>query len=297
MRAGHDLHLGEHPATAPRCGRCRPSAPTSGRSTPETAKTWSRTTSTSGPASYAVAELVVERPDRGQPGQQPAPRLVGALRQGQEPAAGVVAVVGQLLDALGRDRGEHRVAVRRPAARTPPAGRSRTAAAGRSSARSRRSRPRPAGRCGSRSPRGRRPARPRPAPASPRAAPARRRVGGRGAGQQQPGLAEQVERDVGQRDVLLEVGRVAAPLARAGCDSTSASSPSSEAVRRELGRVEAVRHGRVDAGERVLEVGAEGPLRRVGAEQAVVDAAVLVVGVGSGVAHRAHMWGTSSGIV
>ena len=68
-----------------------------------------------------------------------------------------------------------------------------------------------------------------------------------------------------------------------------------QAVRRELGRVEVVRDRRVDAGERVLEVGAEGPLGRVGAEQAVVDAAVLVVGVGSRVAH--HMWGTSSGIV
>ena len=103
--------------------------------------------------------------------EQPAPRLLGALGQGEEPAARVVAVVGQLLDALGRDRREHRVAAGRRAARTPRAGRSRTAAAARSCARSRRSRPRPAARCGSRSPRGRTPGRPRPAPATPRAAP------------------------------------------------------------------------------------------------------------------------------
>ena len=96
------------------------------------------------------------------------------LGQGEEPAAGVVAVVGQLLDALA------------PRSRRAP-GRawstSRSNGASRqvenSSSRAMVAAKSPlststAARCGSRPRRGRTPARPRPAPASPPAAPARR---------------------------------------------------------------------------------------------------------------------------
>ena len=86
------------------------------------------------------------------------------------------------------------------------------------------------------------------------------------------------------------------------CESTSASSAEHQAVRRQrrAGSTPSG-HGRVDAGERVLEVGAERPVGRVGAEQAVVDAAVLVVRVGRAWSVRlghcgAHMCGTLSGI-
>ena len=195
--AGDRLHLGEQVARAPRCagrrGPCRrltgPTWGTSGRSTPLTENTCSSTTSTSSatvdgstptPAAatadstgWVAEQLVVQRPTSGSAGQQPAPGLVGALREGEEPPARVVAVVGDLLDALGRDRREHVVARGAPAARAAPAARSRTAAAARSSRRSRRCRPRRAARCGTRGRRGRTPARPRPAPASPRAAPGR----------------------------------------------------------------------------------------------------------------------------
>ena len=72
-----------------------------------------------------------------------------------------------------------------------------------------------------------------------------------------------------------------------------------QAVRREVGAVDIGRDGRVDAGQRVLEVGAEGPVRVGVAEQARVRVVVDGVSLGDGimVGHRgAHMCGTSSGI-
>ena len=73
----------------------------------------------------------------------------GAVAEPQRPARGVVAVVGELLDALARDRGEHRVARSRAAGAAAPAARSRTAAGGRSRGRSRgRRAARRARRCG-----------------------------------------------------------------------------------------------------------------------------------------------------
>ena len=70
---------------------------------------------------------------RPAPATQPAARLVGALGEGEEPAAGVVAVVGQLLDALGGDRGEHGSRLATQPLEAARAARSRTAAAARSS--------------------------------------------------------------------------------------------------------------------------------------------------------------------
>ena len=156
VRAGDDLHLGEHPAqrlgvqpvaagAAADAGQRRPVGPRRRRSARGPARAPRRPRRRRSPG----------RRRRRSPRRRPrrrgsrtsrrtaatarsarleaAPRLVGALGEGEEPAAGVVAVVGQLLDALGRDRGQHVVAAVRRAARTARAGRSRTAAAGRSS--------------------------------------------------------------------------------------------------------------------------------------------------------------------
>ena len=261
------------------------------RSTPLTENTCSSSTPTSAatddgatptPDSAATEldrvvgeQLVVQRPDRLEPGQQPAARLVGALREGEEPATGVVAVVGHLLDALDRDRptarGRGEAASRSSSAsrqvensssRTIVTAKSPLSASTRRTLRNSRS-PRknasassggtgePSGRAGTTD-----------------------GIGGGRARQQQPRLAEQVERDVGQRDVLLEVGRAAAPLREpVGVDERVVAEH--QAVRRELVRVDAVRDGRVDAGERVLEVGAEGPLGVVAAQQPVVHGVVV----------------------
>ena len=88
------------PARAPRRPRRRPSP---GRPRRRSAASRAST-------GWVAQQLGVQRPQLVEAGDQPAPRLLGALGEGEEPAAGVVAVVGQLLDALGRDRGEHRVA-------------------------------------------------------------------------------------------------------------------------------------------------------------------------------------------
>ena len=83
-----------------------------------------------------------------------------------------------------------------------------------------------------------------------------------------------------------------------------------QAVDAEVGRVDAVGHGRVDAGERVVEPGAERPLplAAVGVVQRLVDgflvrhAPLLSGWISLGavrterVAEAAHMWGTFSGI-
>ena len=74
------------------------------------------------------------------------------------------------------------------------------------------------------------------------------------------------------------------------CASTSTSSPSIQAVRGERRAVDAARHGRVDAGERVVEARAERPARVVvGLDEAGVGNRFIVFGLGH------HMWGTCSG--
>ena len=158
-----------------------------------------RSTVRAGTARRASGQSAVER------GLQPPVRLVGAVAEPEDPAGGVVAVVGQLLDALGGDRGEHRVARSRPA-RSSSASRqventSSRAISAREVAVGQLDEPR---RCGTR-----RSSRKNASASSSRPAAARARAG---AGEQQPGLAEQVQRDVGQRDLLLELGGVGAPL-------------------------------------------------------------------------------------
>ena len=96
-------------------------------------------------------QLVVEGEHLRQRRQQPRAGLVGALREGEEPPTGVVAVVGHLLDPLGRRWPRARGHARWPAAPAAPAARSRTAAAARSSRRSRRCPARRGARCGTRS--------------------------------------------------------------------------------------------------------------------------------------------------
>jgi hypothetical protein len=101
--------------------------------------------------------------------------------------------------------------------------------------------------------------------------------------QQHAGLAEQVERGVGQRDLLLQLRRVGDPLGEA-LRADQRVVAEHEAVLREVRRVDAVRDGRGDLLLHVLEAGAERPLAvLVGLGQRVVD--VL-----------AHRWGTSSGM-
>jgi hypothetical protein len=55
-------------------------------------------------------QLLDIRPHGGQAGLGAAPRLVGAPRERDDPAGAVVALVRDLLDALGGDCGKHRVA-------------------------------------------------------------------------------------------------------------------------------------------------------------------------------------------
>src|ERR1700722_5134671 len=77
-------------------------------------------------------------------------------------------------------------------------------------------------------------------------------------GQQQARLAEEVERDVGDRSLLFELGEAGYPLLEAvAVDQrvvAEGEAPAGEGV-----RVELRGHRRVDAGQRVGESGAEGP--------------------------------------
>jgi len=124
------------------------------------------------------------------------------------------------------------------------------------------------------------------------------RVRGGGPGQEQPGLAEEVERDVGQSDVLLQIRGVAAPLGEPLGEDEGVVAEH-QAVRREFRGVHAVRHGGVDAGERVLEVGPERPVGIVDQETGV-GVVMLAFGLDVHVAHELssspHMWGTLSGM-
>ena len=156
--------------------------------------------------------------------------VVGAVAEADRPAGGVVAVVRELLDALRGHRGEHgdrpsrqpleQGEAPRREQQQPRDQRARSRAAGRDVGLGqvdvaeralvaevgqgvlvgevRRRVPRPV----------------RAAAQVP------------GAGEQQAGLAEQVERDVGQRDLLLQLGRVGGPTRRGAGRQTSASSPS-----------------------------------------------------------------------
>lgn len=150
-------------------------------------------------------------------------------------------------------------------------------------------------------------------------------IRGGGAGEEEAGLTEEVEGDVRERDVLFEVGGARAPFGDALGEDEGVVAEH-EAVLGERARVDALGHGRVDAGQRVLEVGAEGPVGVVD-EQAGVGVVVVVVVDGrpgfvmvdvdlrrivrrrglSRFARRGgvrvrhvilspHMWGTSSGM-
>ena len=243
-----------------------------------------------------LAQLVPVGPDPRQPRLEAPPRLRRTAGQGDEPAAREVAVVGQFLHALRSDGSEHGVRVgRQPLEQGEPVGGEHQ---------------HPAHRLGEVAVRQLDQAdiaevavvaeEREPVLVGHRGAFGERghdaRVRGRGTRQQQPGLAEQVERDVGQRDVLLEVGRPAAPLREAvGQDERVVAE--GEAVGGQLGGVDPVRDRRVDSCQRVLEVGAEGPVGVVDQQPGV--RAVVVVGlVGVYVRHvlRPHMWGTLSGM-
>ena len=182
-------------------------------------------------------ELATERPHGVERGEQAPPGLLGPLREGEEPTAGVVAVVGELLDGLGGDGREHGVdAVDEPLHdRQAPRGEHQQP----------RDRHREVAVVGLDEPhvaeltglteegqrvlgRHRRPLGQRRDDG---------RIGGRRTGEQQTRLAEQVERDVGQRDVLLEVGRAAAPLRQpVGVDERVVAEH--QAVRRQRSRVD-----------------------------------------------------------
>ena len=191
---------------------------------------------------------------------------------------GVVAVVGQLLDALGRDRGQHRVAASRAAARTARAARSRTTSSRTivvaKSPFGALDEPHVAELVGRR---GRTPARPR-RHRRPSAAPARRRrPRRRGPAAAGPGRAGRA-RCWPARSPPRAPAR-GAPLGEPlGADQRVVAEH--QAVRREVGGVDAVGDGRVDAGQRVVEAGAERPLGvvAVAVVSAVVDASCSSLG-------------------
>ncbi len=98
-------------------------------------------------------------------------RLVGAVAEPQRPAGGVVAVVGQLLDALAGHRGEHRVpGVEQPVQQRQPPGGEQQQPGDRPGEVQVGPAARPAPRCGTRARRAGRPGRPRPASGGPRRA-------------------------------------------------------------------------------------------------------------------------------
>jgi hypothetical protein len=117
----------------------------------------------------------------------------------------------------------------------------------------------------------------------------------RRAGEQHAGLAEQVERGVGQRDLLLQLRSVGHPL-REPMAADQRVVTEHQAVLREVGRVDAVRDGGGDLGLHVLHTGAERPPRVVLPHR--LDQ--RLVGVGGVVVARVvvavHRCGTSSGI-
>ena len=117
-----------------------------------------------------------------------------------------------------------------------------------------------------------------------------------GPGQQHARLAEQVERDVGDRGLLFELGQAGHPLLQpVAVDQRVVAE--GEAVADQRAGVEAVGDGGVDAFERVGEPGAERPavtLVVVLGEQVV--RVVVESSAGAHVSDAPHMWGTSSGM-
>ena len=191
-----------------------------------------------------------------------------AVAEPDHPARRVVAVVGELVDALGGDRGEHRVGCARQRLEQgePPGGEHQqpdhelgevtVGVLGEADV-----------------------------PELLLLAEERELVLGLaddppGPGQQQARLAEQVERDVGDRGLLLQLGQAGHPLLQpVAVDQRVVAE--GEAVAGQRARVEAVGDGRVDALQRVGEPGAERPavaLVVVLGEQVVR----VVVGSGSG---------------
>ena len=150
-------------------------------------------------------QLVDQRPDHLQRGLHPAVRFGGAVAEPDDPAGRVVAVVGQFLDALGRDRRQHRVfrGTQGVELGQPP----------------RREHQQPGQHLGEV---GVGPFHQPDVAEFPLVAPERElvlvavgSVGLAGPGQQHPGLPEQVERDVADRGLFLELGRAGHPLLQA----------------------------------------------------------------------------------
>jgi hypothetical protein len=116
-----------------------------------------------------------------------------------------------------------------------------------------------------------------------------------GPAEQHPGLAEEVERGVGQRHLLLQLGGVRHPL-REPVAVEQRVVAEHQAVGGQVGRVDAVGHRRGDLRTRLLHAGPERPARVVvgdGVGEGPVGVGGVVVVLGSVATHRC---GTSSGI-
>jgi hypothetical protein len=110
-------------------------------------------------------------------------------------------------------------------------------------------------------------------------------------GQQHPGLAEQVEGDVGQRGFLFQLGRTGGPLLQAVAVDQGIIAEH-EAVGGQRRAIDPGGHGGVHALQRIGEAGAERPAVVAGLLGQGLVGAVLVIVTHTG----PHMCGTSSGI-
>jgi hypothetical protein len=231
-------------------------------------------------------ELLHVGPHNVQGGLHPPVRLRGAVAETHRPTGCVVAVVGHLLDTLARHRRDHGVARAEQALqqREPPGGEQQQP-------RDRPGEVQLVAQLGQRD----------VAELRLRAlvgegvlvAPAAFDVPG--PGEQDAGLAEQIERDVGERHLLLQLRCVADPLGDAVAADQGVITEH-EAVLGEVTGVDAVGHGRVDLALHVLDARPERPARVVVAH----GLGERLVGVGRvlflGVRVRSHRCGTSSGI-
>src|ERR1700744_2190093 len=191
-------------------------------------------------------QLAHQGPQRVQRGLHAGVRQGSAVAQPDHPLGGVVAVVGQLLDPLGRDGRQHRVrdGGQRGEQGQPPAGEDQQ----------------PAGHLGEvrvlvlgqpdvaelflLAEEGQLILGPAEDPAGP--------------GQQHPRLAQQVEGDVGNRGFFLQLGQAGHPLLQpVAVDQRVVAQ--GQAVPGQRPGVQAVRHRGVDALQRVGEPGAERP--------------------------------------
>ena len=206
-----------------------------------------RRASVAGSTATPASQLVLDR-RRGtarRPAARPPPApacirragVVGAVAEPDDPLRRVVAVVGELLDPLAATAASTGSAEPRSRVEQgqPPGAENTSSRATRLGEVARR-RPRPAGRCGTR-------ARPEEGVGRPRSR--RRAVGRARPGQQQPGLAEQVERDVGQRGLFLQLGRAGQPLLQPVRHDQRVVAEH-QAVRGQVGAVDAVGHRGVD---------------------------------------------------